>query len=334
VISGSIVALVIVLAVVRELVPMANLDGAQLLHPVAQRNLVRPVRLLGFIVAELSALTLVARIVERRRWRPAAVMTATSLLAVSLGLAYSLAVRAFDQVFDAVPEPFARAIVSGPTGGLQVYALWVLGFWYPKVSNDQQRRALEGERLRRVTEIARLREHLQPHFLRNTLNAISAFVTEEPDQARDLLAALGDLLAQPSDDAQVQTLAEEIAWLRRYAGIFEARHRGQVAFVWDLDPSASSQKVPRLLLQPLVENAVQHGALAREQGGQVAVRTRRAGGRVTITVEDDGPGFDPARASSGLGLRLVRRRLELECSGADLRIDSSSAGTCARVELW
>lgn len=310
--------------------PTGNLDGAVLLHPVYQSNFVRPFRLLTFIAAELGALILVARTGHRRRWPPVWVMGATSLSSVSLGLAYSLLL----QITDRFPEPLGRAFVSGPTGGLQVYALWVLAFWYPQIAGEAARRAREAERLRQAAELARLREHLQPHFLRNTLNAIAAFVTEEPGQARDLLAALGDLLADGRAESDaVQTLADEVEWLRRYAKIFEARHRGVLSFAWDLDPAASSYLVPRLLLQPLVENAVQHGALAREDDGQVVLKTRRTGGRVLITVEDNGPGFDPAASSRGFGLHVVRRRLELECRGADLSVTSSSQGTRAVLDL-
>ena len=130
----------------------------------------------------------------------------------------------------------------------------------------------------------------------------------------------------------MQTLADETAWLRRYGEIFEARHRGTLRFVWDLDPAASAVQIPRLLLQPLVENAVRHGALARTDGGVVIVQTRRTEQGAMISVRDDGPGID-ARRPEGLGLRLVRRRLAIECEDARLNLESSTSGTRAIVEL-
>jgi LytS/YehU family sensor histidine kinase len=219
--------------------------------------------------------------------------------------------------------------------GLQVYGLWVLAFRYPQLVDDARLRRLELERMRQAAEISRLREHLQPHFLRNSLNAIAALVTEDPTEARNLLGALGDLLSDSIDgSASLRSLGEELAWLRRYAEILEARYRGALRFVWDEGPLTADAMVPRLFLQPLVENAVNHGALARDGGGCITVRTRRReGGGTLVEVEDNGPGFDPSDAAhEGLGLRLVRCRVEMEARGA-FRIEQGSRGTRAIVEL-
>jgi LytS/YehU family sensor histidine kinase len=86
------------------------------------------------------------------------------------------------------------------------------------------------------------------------------------------------------------------------------------------------------LLQPLVENAIHHGALARVDGGEVRVQTRRTSAGLVVVVEDDGPGIDPRRPE-GLGLHLVRSRLAIECPDSTLKIESSAAGTRAIVEL-
>src|SRR5262249_23062752 len=197
--------------------------------------------------------------------------------------------------------------LSGPIAGLQAYALWVLAYRYPKLADDARLRAVEAERMRQAAELARLREHLQPHFLRNTLNAISAFVTDDPAAARNLLAALGDLFGETiENEGPTHSLGDELAWLRRYGEIFEARHRDVLRFVWDTDPAAGAAIVPRLLLQPLVENAVRHGALAREGGGEVVVRTRRTGGATEVVVADDGPAFAPRVADRGPGARVWR----------------------------
>jgi sensor histidine kinase YesM len=212
------------------------------------------------------------------------------------------------------------------------------------------------DRTRQAAEIAHLREHLQPHFLRNSLNAIAALVTEDPSEARNLLGALGDLLSDSIDSsAPLRSLGEELAWLRRYAEILEARYRGALSFSWDEGPMTKGVLVPRLLLQPLVENAVNHGALARDGGGRVTVRTRvREKGGTLVEVEDNGPGFsscprergldavfgdwrpldfDPSDTPrEGLGLRLVRCRVEMEARGS-FRIEQGPQGTRAIVEL-
>jgi signal transduction histidine kinase len=329
-IGGIIITIVVALAVLRELIaPATALVAGHDLDATAGPAYIRPLCLFINLVLQLVALNLVARTLDRRGWRPVWHVVVTVWLSLVIGFVSMFGLK----LVLGIESPFERSLLGGPIAGIQIYALWVLAFRYPKVVDDARARALEAERLRRTAELARLREHLQPHFLRNTLNAVAAFVTEEPDAARDLLAALGDLLTDSleNDDA-MQSLGEETEWLRRYTEIFAARHRGALRFSWDLDPAADTVQLPRLLLQPLVENAVHHGALARTEGGEVRVQTRRTADGVTVTVTDDGPGID-ARRPEGLGLHLVRRRLAIECHDSHLRLESSAAGTRAIVEL-
>lgn len=332
IIGGVVITIIGGLAMLRELlVPEARLvlGGVNLVGPSsASYHFVRPIGLLIDMVCSLAAINALARVLDRRGWRPVWHVVATAGLGIVVGTVYALALRTTLHL----ASPIARSLVAGPLGGLEIYALWVLAFRYPQVADDARIRAFEADRLRRAAELSRLREHLQPHFLRNTLNAIAAFVTEDPDAARDLLAALGDLLSDSLDAGATQTLGEETAWLRRYGEIFEARHRGALRFSWDLDPLASAIQLPRLLLQPLVENAVHHGALARADGGEVRVQTRRTAAGVVVVVEDDGPGID-VRRPERLGLHLVRSRLAIECPDSSLKIESSASGTRAIVEL-
>jgi len=227
-----------------------------------------------------------------------------------------------------------RLFLRAALGGLEVYGIWVLAVQYPRLIEDARLQALESERSRQAAEIAQLREHLQPHFLRNTLNAISALVSQDPGQARELLAALADLLSDSLEDtAPRRTLAAEMAWLRRYAEILEVRYRGSLRFTWDEQASASTKLVPRLLFQPLVENAIHHGALARDSQGSVTVRTRTtATGGTRVEVEDNGPGFDLTQSTDGVGLTLVRGRVALEAHGS-FQIQSKPTGTLAIVVL-
>jgi LytS/YehU family sensor histidine kinase len=199
--------------------------------------------------------------------------------------------------------------------------------------------AREAERLRAAAELSRLRANLQPHFLFNTLSTVSGLVDEDPREARRLIGALADLLRDSlveSDD--MRTLGDEIAWLRHYAAILETRHRGSISFRWDIDDAACAVRVPRLLLQPLVENAVKHGALRRAEGGEVAVRTtlsKSPGARVTCIVEDNGPGLQPGAPRPGaMGLDLVTRRLALRYGkDAEFRLESEGGRTRSIVAL-
>ncbi len=157
---------------------------------------------------------------------------------------------------------------------------------------------------------------------------------EDATEARRLIVCLAELLRDALEDsADEQTLAEEVAWLQRYAEILEARHRGCLRFRWEIVPEARGLLLPRFLLQPLVENAVKHGALRRREGGEVAVRATGTGdGAVICVIEDNGPGMgatvgEDSSRSSRFGLRSVQRRLALERPGATLQVESSEQGT-------
>jgi signal transduction histidine kinase len=291
------------------------------------------------LVLDMAFLAAVTHVMVLRGWplgRVAVLALPLNLLAVTTAFAASH--LAF--VARGVPEMDHFSVITwlrdAALPSMSQCALWILGFQYPAVVRSAGARAVETERLRVQAELLQLRSHLQPHFLLNTLNAIAALVTKDPREARRLLAALGELLSDSLQATGPQhRLEKELAWLRRYARILEARHYGALVFVWDVSPDASRADVPTLLLQPIVENAVLHGALSRNGGGEVTLRARaRQGGGITIVVEDNGPGFDPTVVRAGaLGLHIVRRRLALECPGADFRFESSGTGTRAVLEL-
>ncbi|MDC3960959.1 histidine kinase [Polyangium jinanense] len=309
--------------------------------------------LLVCVPALLLTLSAVFHWATRRRLGSAQTLLVSLAVASIAGIVLVMGTWAVRTLLHVPPPPgrpvtYAIAIRFGVTFGLFMCAIWALAFMYPYATEDARRRALEAEklkleadRLRTAGELARLRAQLEPHFLLNTLNAIAGLVTQDPGEARRLLACLGDLLRDALHDAdEMQTLGEEIAWLRRYAEILESRHRGTLRFQWDIADRAAQVLMPRLLLQPLVENAVKHGALRRHGGGQVVVRaTLRETGdgaprRLVCTVEDNGPGMPAKPLRSGaFGLHAVRRRLELKYTDAGLQIDSSPDGTRCIVEL-
>ena len=193
--------------------------------------------------------------------------------------------------------------------------------------------AREAERLRSAAELARLRANLQPHFLFNTLNTVAGLVSEDPREARRLIGTLGDLLRDSfADTDELQTLGDEISWLEHYADILETRHRGSLAFQWQIDEATRGLRIPRLILQPLVENAVKHGALRRSEGGIVAIRTT-LDSRLTCIVEDNGPG-PAARREGGRGIDLVTRRLALEYGdAAEFRLETAGGRTRSIVAI-
>jgi sensor histidine kinase YesM len=199
---------------------------------------------------------------------------------------------------------------------------------------------IEADHLRATAELAHLRSQVEPHFLLNTLNMIAGLVSQDPKEARRLIGCLGDLLRNSLHDVdEMQSLASEVIWLERYAEILESRHGNVLRFSWEIAPEALAWPLPRLLLQPLVENAVRHGALCREGGGHVTLsarvhQTSSGEERLVCMVSDNGPGLSGAPSrDGGVGLRSVRRRLQLKYVGAELRMRSSEKGTQAIVEL-
>jgi LytS/YehU family sensor histidine kinase len=234
-----------------------------------------------------------------------------------------------------------RVVGFGALFGAASLAVFAIAVAYPFAAQAARDRANEAERLAREAELARLRAHLQPHFLLNTLNAVSGMIGRHPDEARELLGELGELLSDSlheDEGGELHTLEKEIAWLRRYATILEARHGAALRFRWEIARGAERVRLPRLLLQPLVENAVRHGALRRRGGGEIAIRAtmdEERADRVVCTIEDNGPGLSGAPPRQGaLGLSMVRRRLELEYAGAAiLRLESEGGLTRSIVEL-
>ena len=233
-------------------------------------------------------------------------------------------------------------VAFGVVLGLVQCGVWALGFIYPSAMEDARLRALEAEtlkleaeKLRGAAELARLRSQLEPHFLLNTLNAIAGLVTQKPKEARRLLACLGDLLRDSlRDPDEMVALGEEVDWLRRYAEILESRHSGELRFRWAIADDSRSSLVPRMILQPLVENAVKHGALLARGDGEVTVTTYLDDDALVCTVEDNGPGLADVEPRSGaFGLRSVRRRLELKFDCASLAFESPPRGTRSVVRM-
>jgi two-component system LytT family sensor kinase len=156
-----------------------------------------------------------------------------------------------------------------------------------------------------------LTAQIEPHFLFNALNAISNRMHEDVDAADRMISDLGGLLraAYDSDSHVLVPLGHELDWLRGYASMMTERFRGQLSFELKVAPGLGSVEVPRLLLQPLVENALKHGLAAGR--GNLSVDVSRQGKVLHYTISDDGTGIDDTTIKPGTGLSNVQRRLEL-----------------------
>ena len=162
-----------------------------------------------------------------------------------------------------------------------------------------------------AARLAELQSRIRPHFLFNTLNSAVALVRAEPAKAESLLEDLSDLFRHALvDQGESVTLEEEVALARRYLAIEQVRFGERLQVQWALDPDANQARLPPLLLQPLVENAVRHGVEPSASGAEVRISTRRRGSRVVIKVTNTLPA-GPGPQGHGLALQNVRDRLNL-----------------------
>jgi len=157
-----------------------------------------------------------------------------------------------------------------------------------------------------------LRSQLNPHFLFNTLNAISSLVERDPRGVRKMIARLGELLRHTLEETESQeiVLERELELLRRYLDIMEVRFQGKLEATVDADEDVKRALVPNLILQPLVENALKHGVSASDGRGRVEVSAARSGDQVVLTVRDHGPGPGDAAYDNGVGLTNTIARLD------------------------
>ena len=203
-----------------------------------------------------------------------------------------------------------------------------------RIALAQERRAAEREAELRKREIraARLRERtaqlegqlsaaqldalrmqLNPHFLFNTLHAVSTLMARDVDGARTMISNLSGLLRRVLDgtDAPEVPLDDELDLLGHYLEIERARFTDRLDVAMDVDDGMRSALVPTLILQPLVENAIKHGIAPRGEGGRVEIAAQRMNGHLVLHVCDDGPGLPPGGVKrEGVGLRNTRDRLE------------------------
>ncbi len=162
-----------------------------------------------------------------------------------------------------------------------------------------------------AARLAELQARIRPHFLFNALNTAVALVRHDPARAEAVLEDLADLFRHAlADPAESVTLSEEVALARRYLDIEQVRFGERLRVEWSLDPRAGGARVPQLLLQPLVENAVKHGVEPSDAGAQVRVSTERRGDAVVIRVTNTVPAGQGA-PGQGVALRNVRDRLAL-----------------------
>ena len=239
--------------------------------------------------------------------------------------------------FDTFKNQYRPQVNAINTIGILLYLLSV-AFHYVLIAMEDSRRAeaqaTEARVLARDAELKALKSQVNPHFLFNSLNSISALTSIDPSKAREMCILLSDFLRLTLGlgEKSVISLSEELALLERFLAIEKVRFGSRLRVEEEIQEDSKSLLVPPLVLQPLVENAVVHGLANLPEGGVIRIVSQFQDGRLLLTIENT---FDQAATitrRNGMGLANVRKRLEGRYgTDASLRVDSQTDRF--RVEL-
>jgi sensor histidine kinase YesM len=204
---------------------------------------------------------------------------------------------------------------------------------YFLILEEQSDRLLRLEHQASSAQLAMLRYQLNPHFLFNTLNSISTLVLlKQTERANAMLSRLSSFLRYTlvNEPMGSVTVAQEVETLKLYLEIEKMRFEDRLRPCFEIDPEVSRARLPSLLLQPLVENAIKYAVTPQEEGADIEVAAKRVGDRVLIRVKDTGPGAEDhwvkAQESTGVGLANIRDRLA-QAYGSDQKFDTESNGS-------
>lgn len=269
-------------------------------------------------------LTLIIRVGINRTWHASLhtrVWVGVLLLAVtsaSYGYAWAFAVHRMCS--DCRPPPNALGYLSYLAGAMYLLLAWTgayVGIKLARQLQHEKETVLQATAMAHQAQLRMLRYQLNPHFLFNTLNAISTLVLDNRrEQANGMVGALSGFLrySLDSDPEQKVTLDQEIGAIKRYLAIEQLRFGERLRVGIEVSPPAGSALVPSLILQPLIENAVKYAVSRREEGGHIQIVARVESDMLDITMRDDGPGspdFLPGHGGTGVGIANTRERLHV-----------------------
>jgi two-component system, LytTR family, sensor kinase len=272
----------------------------------------------GFVVT-LGLRQLLRRLADLPFWRLIAVMLGPVLVACAvMTVAYTVAVFRWCSEEDRPRDTLGYLAYMAST--LYVVMTWVglyVGIKYQQRLRQQTEAMLAATMRAQQAQLQVLRYQLNPHFLFNTLNAISTLVLDRDTATADRMVQRLSAFLRHSldgDPSQQVTLDQELAALDLYLGIESVRFAERLRVERDIAADCRAALVPGLLLQPLVENAVKHAVARHVDGGTLWLRARRDAGRLQLSVADDGPGpesSEPRPSGCGVGLSNTRERLRL-----------------------
>ncbi len=208
-------------------------------------------------------------------------------------------------------------------------------------NNSRYEKKLETQQLRlNEARLAALTSQINPHFLFNTLNSVSALIRTNPEQARNVVYKLSSILRRLLRKTEnLTSLRDELSFIDNYMAIELVRFGDQLKYLQEIEPDTLDRLVPSMMLQPIIENSIRHGLSSKVDGGMIRVRSRWSGGKLHILVEDDGIGIPEAKLATlfeqGIGISNVNERLKV-LFGDDYRmwVDSRPGeGTRTGIEI-
>jgi len=215
-------------------------------------------------------------------------------------------------------QAFRRQLVFGFHSEVLTY--WMIiglshGIDYYRKYRERELRALQLETRLAQAQLDALKMQLHPHFLFNTLNSISVLMSEDVAAARRMLTRMSELLRASLENVgrHEVSLREELDFLKNYLEIEQTRFQDRLAVRMDIEPEVLDARVPNLILQPLVENAIRHGIAPRAQPGVIEISATRKNGVVRLRVRDNGPGLTssvPENLNKGIGISNTQARLQ------------------------
>lgn len=285
-------------------------------HAIERRNWIRPV-LFHLFAAVACSLVITSMFLTVLLWWPVSRQMFSSLLDAveSASIAFSWSVLIYWAILLA-------------TNALDNYHRY----------RSEQLRSSQLQAQLAEAQLRTLRMQLQPHFLFNTLHSLSDLVLEDARSAVRMIAKLGDFLRLTIEapGEQIIPLRQELEFARSYLEIEQIRFHDRLEVVIAAEPPTYAAHVPNLLLQPIVENAVRHGAAARVGAGKIAIKARRNSNQLQITIQDNGPGLRShgGKKGEGVGLANTRARLrQLYGEEQSLELASSDADDGGTVVL-
>lgn len=279
--------------------------------------------------------------IKKETWKKSLLvhLPAAALFSLS-GLAIYVLAR--NVLFPNQPTPtFKGLLVVDYHQGLLTYAVIVgicYGLDYYRKYREHEIAAAQFQAKLAQAQLAALKSQLHPHFLFNTLNTIAVLMDEDTQLARKMLVRLSDLLriVLKKEAADEVTLKQEIEFLESYLEIEQIRFQDRLKVKMSVDANTLNAKVPDLILQPLVENAIKHGIAPRSSVGQIEIRAERQNGNLLLEVRDDGVGIKEGieRNGNGVGLANTKARLEsLYGANFNFAIRNAEEGVVASLSI-